>query len=286
MENKLLSFRMQLFASVIRAGSFTVAADQLNLTKSGLSQHITALEQELGVQLMHRTTRKLTLSHAGERFFQRCVELENLLRIAVDELNETQSTICGGLTLTAPEGLVRPIISPVVIQLMAKHPELTIDLIVSDKQLDLIQGNIDVAIRAGKLVDSSSKARKIGEVSEYWYVNKNIICNESLAEIVLPWQNSSSEKQLKVSTFPAAIEFVIQGAGIALLPDIAVLDFIDNGTLIRIDHPGNPGLKQDKIPVYAIHNYQNHTPRNVQYVIAAIEEALKKLCTKLDIVNS
>ncbi|RXJ72588.1 hypothetical protein CS022_14860 [Veronia nyctiphanis] len=231
---------------------------------------------------MHRTTRKLTLSHAGEIFFDRCVELENLLRIAVDELNETQSTICGSLTLTAPEGLVRPVISPVVIQLMAKHPELTIDLIVSDKQLDLVQGNIDVAIRAGKLVDSASKARRIGEINEHWYINKNIVCSESVAEIVLPWQNSSSEKQLKVSTFPAAIEFVLQGAGIALIPDITVLDFIDDGTLVKVEHPGEPGLKQERIPVYAMHNYQNHTPRNVQYVIAAIEDALQNLTKKLD----
>lgn len=157
--------RMAIFAEVVATGSMTGAARQLGLTASAVSQQLRQLERELGVSLMHRSTRKLTLTEAGERYAAGCAAMVAAAREASEALARLRDAPEGELRLTAPVGFARHL-GPALGPLLAAHPKLTLRLFIDDAPIDLIEQRIDLALRVGgQLADSSLVARKLGDVA-------------------------------------------------------------------------------------------------------------------------
>jgi DNA-binding transcriptional LysR family regulator len=156
--------RMAIFAEVVASGSMTGAARQLRLTASAVSQQLRQLERELGVTLMHRSTRKLTLTEAGERYAAGCVAMVAAAREASEALARLRDAPEGELRLTAPVGFARHL-GPALGPLLVAHPKLTLRLFIDDAPIDLIEQRIDLALRVGgQLADSSFVARKLGDL--------------------------------------------------------------------------------------------------------------------------
>ena len=155
--------QMSLFARVVEAGSISAAAAQLELSKSVVSQHLKALEQELGVVLLKRTTRRQHLTEAGQTFYERCRALNQVAEEAWAEVQQRTGELKGRIRLTAPDALMAPLIAPLVAELLKVSPGLQPELIASDAQLDLMQQQIDLAIRVGESPDSQLRQRRIGE---------------------------------------------------------------------------------------------------------------------------
>jgi DNA-binding transcriptional LysR family regulator len=151
---------VEIFVKVVQAGSFSGAAKALGMPNSTVSAKISALEKRLGVTLLQRTTRKLHVTQAGEAYFQRCVLALEQLQAAESELTSAQQEPQGCLRLTAPVELGHSLLTTLVREFLQRHAKLEVDLIITNRVVDLVAEGVDLAIRAGKLADSRLIAKR------------------------------------------------------------------------------------------------------------------------------
>jgi DNA-binding transcriptional LysR family regulator len=151
---------LAVFAEVVDAGSMSAAARRLGMSPSAVSQTIRALEQHGGVMLLHRSTRKLALTEAGERYYPHCRRMLEAARAAAQSLQQARDAPTGELRVSAPVGFVMHV-APALAPLLAEAPQLRMRLLVDDAMIDLIDARIDVAIRIGRLADSNWVARRL-----------------------------------------------------------------------------------------------------------------------------
>nr|WP_315430286.1 LysR family transcriptional regulator [uncultured Albidiferax sp.] len=154
--------RMAIFAEVVATGSLTAAARQLGMTPSAVSQHLRQLEKALGLALLHRSTRRLTLTEAGARYHVGCAAMVAAARSADQALARLRDEPEGELRLAAPIGFASLLAS--ALQPLRSHPKLTLRLLLDDAVIDLIEARVDIALRVGNLANSSLVARKIGSM--------------------------------------------------------------------------------------------------------------------------
>ena len=151
---------LAVFAEVVDAGSMSAAARRLGMSPSAVSQTIRTLEQHGGVTLLHRSTRKLALTEAGERYYPHCQRMLEAARAAAQSLQQAHDAPTGELRVSAPVGFAVHV-APALAPLLAEAPQLRLRLLVDDAMIDLIDARIDVAIRIGRLADSTWVARRL-----------------------------------------------------------------------------------------------------------------------------
>ncbi len=154
---------MRAFQRVVEAGSFTAVAREMGVAQPTISKLVAGLEAHLGAQLLHRGAQGIRLTDAGQDFFESTSALLAALEDAESRVGNRQSAPTGTLRVTLSAGFGRMHVVPLLPEFAALHPGLRIDLIVSDRFLDLVGEGIDVAIRIGNLPDSSMVARRIGQ---------------------------------------------------------------------------------------------------------------------------
>ncbi len=157
--------QLEAFVAVVDRHSFSHAADKLGVAKSVLSRRVSQLEKRLGVQLMRRTTRKLSLTEAGRHFYQRAVSLLSDLNDAERIVSDTQSKLSGKIKLTAPLALGISHLSVPIATFMTNHSEVEMEVELNDREVDLVEEGFDLAVRVGNLQDSSLIARKLASVN-------------------------------------------------------------------------------------------------------------------------
>ena len=155
---------MQTFLRAVDGGSLSAAARALGKSLAAVSRTVSQLEERLGVQLLHRSTRKLTLTEAGTAFYESAKRI--LAEIDEAELSLVGSAAAprGMLTVTAPLLFGRLHVAPVVVEMLEKHPHVSANLMLVDRNVSLVEEGIDVAVRIGRLDDSALVARTLGEV--------------------------------------------------------------------------------------------------------------------------
>ena len=154
---------MELFACVVQAGSFTVAAKQLDTSKSRLSRRIAELETRLGVKLLHRTTRRLSLTEAGAAYHARVTRLIEGAREAEEAVSSLGDSLTGTIRLAAPMSFGLAHVAPEVSGFMVEHPGIALDLVLDDRTNDLVGEGFDAAVRIGpRSADSSLVSRVLG----------------------------------------------------------------------------------------------------------------------------
>lgn len=152
---------IEVFLKVAQLGSFSAAADQLAISKSTVSKYVAALEQRLAVRLLNRTTRRLSLTEAGERYRDRCLAI-------IQEIEDTELSMAsmaaeprGRLKVNAPMSFGVLHLSPLLPMFMQRFPQIEVDLTLNDRRVDLIDEGYDLAVRIGELDDSSLIVRKL-----------------------------------------------------------------------------------------------------------------------------
>lgn len=158
--DKLLA--MQTFVRVVETGSFSAVARDTNTTQSAVSKQVAALERALGVQLLARTTRSLSLTEGGERYFDQARRLVSEVAEAEAQLRAEEQQLQGWLRIAASGAFGRLKLLPLVQRFLAAHPGVRVDLRLADGFVDLVEEGVDVAVRIGELADSSMVARRIG----------------------------------------------------------------------------------------------------------------------------
>lgn len=152
---------LETFAAVVEKSSFTAAAEALNISKPVVSKRVSQLEQHLGVQLLHRTTRRLHLTEAGEVFARYAQRIVEEAREAEQSVLPLQSEPQGTLRITAPASLALSLLPEVLLRFQQRFPKVELDVRISGHYVDLVEEGIDVALRVGELEDSSMIARRL-----------------------------------------------------------------------------------------------------------------------------
>ncbi|HBR3980679.1 TPA: LysR family transcriptional regulator [Klebsiella pneumoniae] len=161
---------MRAFARVVEAGSFTKAAQTLHMSKTTVTQLIQQLESRLRVRLLHRTTRKLSVTPDGAVYYERVIRLLADMEDAENSLSSAAMTPRGRLRVDVPSPLARLILVPALPAFHARYPDIQIEMGVSDRVVDLIGDNVDCVLRGGQITDQSLIARHVGDLQIGVYV--------------------------------------------------------------------------------------------------------------------
>ncbi|MFM5212292.1 LysR family transcriptional regulator [Aeromonas hydrophila] len=281
--------RYAIFAAVVEAGSMTGAAKALGMTPSAVSQHISQLESLLGLTLLHRSTRRLNLTEAGEVVWQGCQSLQQTLNQTELRLSEVRDSLLGEVRITAPVGMAGQPLARALSPLLQAHPGLCIQIIADDEKRDLIAERIDVALRVGTLSDSTLVARKLGQTrmllcaSPAYLARKGtprspeaLLDHDWLAADMLSGGLTFFDVKgqgHRVKPKPRVVcnnvlplrQFTLAGQGVSLQPEGEIADDLASGRLLEL----LPGFRVPPMEIHAI-TPQREIPEKVRRVIAAL----------------
>ena len=157
---------MKLFVSIVERGSFTGAAEQLNMSRASATALIRQLENHVGVSLLHRTTRQLSATPEGELYYHRCRDILQDLTEAESLLSQRANSLTGRLKVDLPASLCRLVVMPALPDFIRRYPDIRVDISVSDRVVDLLGEGVDCVLRIGELNDSTLIARRLAELSQ------------------------------------------------------------------------------------------------------------------------
>ena len=157
-----------VFVSVVEQGSFAGAAARLHVPPTTVSRRVRQLEDRLGTRLLHRTTRSLSLTEAGERYFEACRAGLGLIDEAERVARGAQAEPSGVIRISAPINFAAMLFSDIVADFLHHHPKVRVELLLTDERLDLLRARIDVAVRIGELPNSSLVVRKLGVARRFY----------------------------------------------------------------------------------------------------------------------
>ncbi len=266
--------RMQIFKQVVAAGSFSKAAALLHQPKSRVSRNISALERELGVQLIYRTTRQFRLTDAGRELYNRSLAPLNELSLILENVSSVPDELAGLMRLTAPEDLGVTLLADVCRAFTEIHPRVHVDLHLTGEVLDLVKESIDVAIRIGRLKDSSLLQKKIGKVRTALFMSPALrqrsgtmtriedletvpflaFINSQRGRLKIELSNGKSRRSLKVNTvFTTNNHLVlramaVQGVGMAMLPLFLAQEELRQGALVQVFNDWS----SEEVPIQAV----------------------------------
>lgn len=163
----MLLDEMEMFYHIIELGSFTKAAQKLEVSKSLLSKKMTKLEQALKIRLITRNTRKITLTEAGRNFYLHCANIVQEAEKGFSMMSELQEKPMGKLKISLPPALAIHLLAPMLANFIERYPEVHLDIRLDNHQVDLIQDGFDFALRFAKLEDSSLIAQKIFNIKHF-----------------------------------------------------------------------------------------------------------------------
>ncbi|MFP3799693.1 LysR family transcriptional regulator [Paraburkholderia sp. SIMBA_027] len=249
------------FVQVVEAGSFALAAERLNLTRSAVGKAITRLETRLGVRLLHRSTRSQTLTTEGQCYYERCVRALAELDDAEASFDISRVEPGGRLRVSVPEAFGHWCVAPVLLDLAQQYPQLQIDLSFTDRYTDLIEEGVDLAVRIGELRDSTTLAARhlgtqhivIAAAPAYLAQHGTPASLADLADhtgiaysragVIAPWDargpNAQTQPvrirtQISMDDVQAIASAAIDGHGLAWLPCWLVARHLASGALVPV----------------------------------------------------
>jgi len=291
--------RVTLFAAVVDTGSFTAAAAAMGLTKAVVSFNVRQLENELGVTLLFRSTRRLTLTEAGSVFYQRGVELLKAAENLQDDVRGSHLGLSGELRITSTPEYGSRVVIPALARFSQLHPGLRVRHVASSHHADLISERFDVAVRLGALADSHYRAAQISRfsivpvASPAWLSKNPVTSLKALAQAdwiihervqnALSWQlkdahgkNVSLEiensARLSADSAQALLAFTLAGCGVALLPEWLVQTDLAEKRLVQI----LPDYHFPMQGIYAVYPDARHVSAKVRAFIDFLRESVSE----------
>lgn len=249
---------LETFLAVAASKSYSLAGKQLGTPKSTISRHVAALELSLGVPLLHRTTRQVTLTSAGQALYDRAVPLVSALRQTLTDMPERASGESGKLRVTTSVDFGVAFLAPLVPEFLQRYPNITLEVHLSNETVDLVKEGVDIAVRmaSGRLRDSTMQSRRVARLTSCLVASPQYL--ELAAPIRTPKELSSRDwvlfrntVQLRLegplgsvrviphgrATFNdmlAVREAVRAGAGVGLLPAMLCAEELESGSLLRV----------------------------------------------------
>src|SRR5438067_5509269 len=294
MNSSAASAELNAFVRVIERGSFAAAADDLGVTPSALSKTVTRIEDRLGVRLLTRTTRRLALTSEGELFVARSRDILASIEAAEAEVTAASRLPRGHLRISVGTALAKQILGPALPVFLGRYPDITVELHVSDRQIDLVAEQVDVAVRSGALGDSTLVARKVGDATRVicaspLYLGKygsprvpadllrhNCLTLPGPAWSQWPFHTHEGINRLAVSgTFTSdnadlLLDMAVAGLGIARLADFMIARAVRQGTLVPLLQDSQ---MTEPFPIHAVTVPGRHrAPRIKAFIDFVVEQ--------------
>jgi DNA-binding transcriptional LysR family regulator len=282
------------FAQTAKHGGFAAAAREQGVAPSTLAKAVARLEDALAVKLFHRTTRQVTLTPDGERLFRRCQRVLAEIEDLQAEASGTRAQPAGTLRIDLPVFYGKWFVMPLLAALMRKHPDLQMDIRLTDVLDDLVRGGIDLAVRIGQLRDSTLVARRIDRQGlvlcgspgylEAHGVPRRIEDLADHAAIVFrlpttgrdrPWQfrqrgvavELTPRPQVRVNETEGLLEALRLGMGLCQVPDLLVMEELARGELQEL----LPSCRPEPMPISVVYPSGRLLPARVRVAIDALE---------------
>jgi DNA-binding transcriptional LysR family regulator len=265
---------MRVFAAVADAGSFVAAADALGISKAAVSRYVSELEQRLGVRLMHRTTRRLSLTQEGEVFLARSREILASIDDSEREISTRSESASGLLKLSVPVSFGIKHLADLWSEFLQAHPRVSLDVQLADRVIDLVDEGFDVAVRIARLPDSSLVSRKLATTrlvlcASPKYLKERGVPNHpselpqhdilaySLLAMGDTWQFTGPKGPVTVKVKPrlwtsngeTCVAAAVRGAGIQLQPTFLIADELASGQLVEV----LPKFRSIELGIYAVY---------------------------------
>jgi len=238
---------MTAFAETVRQGSFAAAARELGLSPSAVAKSVARLEEELGLRLLHRTTREVSLTSDGHGLFERCRDIVEAIDALRAQAEGVRGEPSGTLRLNAPITWGKRVLVPVLAQLVARYPKLAVDVAFTDLYVDLIHEGFDAAVRVGTLRDSTLVARSFAQQALVVVGSPRYLAahGKPASPAALAGQRCLVFRMPSTGR-PRAWEFLVDGVPTALAPATAVT--MNDGEALAAAATADLGLAQ--VPIY------------------------------------
>jgi DNA-binding transcriptional LysR family regulator len=296
---------LYFFAKVVDFGSYTAAANALGLQTSKLSRRIAALETELGVRLINRTTRRLSLTEAGKTFHRHCLVLLDEAQAAKDAMNQILASPRGLVRISCPTGLLQGGIANILAHFLAKHPQVRLALDATNRRVDVVDEGLDIAMRVRKppLEDSDLAMRAFGPDEMILVASPELIAAhgepQTLEDVArmptlsMASADESSTWQFRDGNEPAELTHTpqlctddlftlrraaLEGIGAVLVPLLLVADDIERGALVRL----LPSLKAQSGIIHAVFPSRRGMVPAVRALLDFLAETIGSVRRRLD----
>jgi DNA-binding transcriptional LysR family regulator len=279
------------FVAVAECGQFTAAAERLGLSSSQVSRQVARLEERLQARLFYRSTRRVALTEVGQTFLQHCQRLQDAREEALRAVGDLGSEPKGLLRMTCAVAYGERFIVPLVTDFMTRHPQLRVDIELSNRNLDLVHEGLDLAIRLGRLQDSRMVATRLAPRRMYLCAAPDYLQRygrpHSLSELgrhncligssdTWSFQLDGREAAQRVqgnwrcNSGQAVLDAALRGLGLCQLPDYYVLEHLRSGALVSLlDNQQPPNTA-----VWALYPQQRHLSPKVRQLVDTLKAGL------------
>lgn len=279
------------FVAVAEAQSFTGAARALDTSVAQISRKVAALEDRLSIKLLIRTTRKVSVTEAGQTYYQHCRHLVEGLKQADRAITELNAIPQGRLKITSSVTYGEQVIAPLLSDFMLMYPQLELELVLSNQTLDLVEQDFDLAIRLGRLTDSTMIAKRLSSrqvrvCAAPSYIDKHgephtlseLSQHNCLVGSLPIWRfiENKKEKSVRVkgsvhcNSGMALTNAALKGLGIVQLPDFYVQESMDKGELVEILVP----YREPKEGIWAVYPHNRHPSTKVRLLVEFLAQEL------------
>jgi DNA-binding transcriptional LysR family regulator len=289
---------MEVFVRIVQAGSFSAVAREMGTTQPTISKQITALETHLGTRLLNRSTRNLSLTEAGTAYYERCKRILEDVKAAEGALGRLQSSLTGVLHVNGAIAMGQIFLTPLVLDFQRMYPELTIELTLNDRYIDLVEEGVDVAVRLGRLADSNLIARPLGQARRVLVATREYLDRFGTPRVpgdlsrhnclLYAYLSSGNEwwfrgpqgelrvqahGNFKANNGHAIREALLSGAGVALMPDWLVHAEIESGELVAL----LPEFAPAPLEVNAVYPSGRHVSTKLRTFLDFLQERFKAI---------
>jgi len=288
---------MQVFVRVVDTGSFTRAAESLQMPKATVSMLVSAIESELTVRLLHRTTRQLNLTADGAAYYERCLAILAEIQDMEDTLSRRKTRPGGRLRVDVGSGVGNNLIVPSLPDFLLRYPDIDLHIGCSDRRIDLVEESVECVIRAGTPPDSTLVARQIGAAAFLFcatpaYLERkgrplhpDELANHDCIRIfasqsgkIYDWEFEQDGKRIEmqvpgrvaVNDSSAYLNATLSGLGIGQLPAYSAMPHVRAGTLELV----LPDWSTDSLPIHAVYLQNRHLSAKVRVFIDWVAELL------------
>jgi DNA-binding transcriptional LysR family regulator len=289
---------MRVFTAVVDAGSFVGASDAIEMSKAAVSRYVRDLEARLGVRLLQRTTRKLSLTEEGAVFYARCKDLLANVDEAEAEITSRSGEASGLLKVNAPVSFGILHLAPLWAEFIARHPKVTLDVTLSDRLVDLVDEGFDVAVRIARMPNSSMISRKIASTHMVLCASPDYLRTHgapahpadlahhavmaySLFSAGDHWTFDGPEGEVTVKVSPrlhtnsgdTCRAVALQHLGVIFQPSFLVGGDLKSGALVQL----LPQYRAMALGIYAVYPTRKHLSPKVRLLIDFLIESARKL---------
>lgn len=282
---------LNLFRLVVDNGSYTATSRKTTIPVATITRRIQALEEGLNLRLLNRNARKLSLTEAGQRFYDECAPLLRHLAETTENISDECRGASGKLRISAPSNTAKRMIMPMLNEFMAKYPDIRIELLMTNYADQLDPTEWDVIFRVGPQRDSTLIARKINEVKDVLVASPKYLADcgdlhhaDDLRHHALlkglplvKWQLTNSQGEtvtinekgrLEASELNVVRKACTHGLGISLMPDVMIEAYLREGRLVRVLDDWSANSRD----IYMLYNHKNHQPEKVRLLIDFIAQ--------------